>query len=254
MQPRVILVGAGPGDPELLTVKGARAIGAADVLLVDDLVHEGVLAHARPDARVVYVGKRGGCASTSQAFIERLMVSEARARRLVVRVKGGDPFMFGRGGEEKTHLEAEGVAVEVVPGITSGIAAPGAIGVPVTHRDATAGCIFVTGHEKRGGTPIDWRALAATGMTLVVYMGVARVERIQRELRAGGLAAELPVAVIQNATLPEQRQVVTTLERLAADLAVHGIGSPAIMVIGDVAKFASGVLPLETSLRRTRTA
>ena len=235
---RVLLVGAGPGDPELLTLKGAKAIANADVVLVDDLVHDEVIAHARPDARIVYVGKRGGCVSTPQAFIEHLMVNEARAGRCVVRLKGGDPFMFGRGGEEKTHLEAQGIAVEVVHGVTAGIAAPGAIGVPVTHREVTPGCIFITGHEKRGGAPIDWRAVAATRLTLVIYMGVARVARIRDELLAGGLAADLPAVVIRNASLPDQQAISTTLTRLAHDIATHGLKSPAIMVIGDVAKFA----------------
>jgi len=235
---RVILVGAGPGDPELLTLKGAKAIASADVVLVDDLVHDDVLAHARSDARIVYVGKRGGCVSTPQAFIERLMVNEARAGRRVVRLKGGDPFMFGRGGEEKTHLEAQGIAVEVVHGVTAGIAAPGAIGVPVTHREVTPGCIFITGHEKRGGPPIDWRAVAATRLTLVVYMGVARVAHIRDELLAGGLAADLPAVVIRNASLPDQHALATTLGQLPQDIEAHAIKSPAIMVIGDVAKFA----------------
>ncbi len=235
---RVILVGAGPGDPELLTLKAAKAIAAADVVLVDDLVHDEVLALAPRGARIVHVGKRGGCASTPQAFIERLMVGEARAGHRVVRLKGGDPFMFGRGGEEKTHLEAQGIAVEVIPGVTAGIAAPGSVGVPVTHRDVTPGCIFVTGHEKRGGPPIDWRALAATGLTLVIYMGVSRAARIRDELLAGGLASDLPAVVIQNASLPDQRAVLTTLGRLPEALAVHAIKSPAVMVIGEVAKFA----------------
>jgi uroporphyrin-III C-methyltransferase len=146
--------------------------------------------------------------------------------------------MFGRGGEEKTHLEALGIAVEVVHGVTAGIAAPGAVGVPVTHREVTPGCIFITGHEKRGGTPIDWRAVAATRLTLVVYMGVARVIHIRDELLAGGLAANLPAVVIRNASLPDQRAIATTLGQLPQDIETHAIKSPAIMVIGDVAKFA----------------
>ena len=145
---KVWLVGAGPGDPELLTLRAVRAIGAADVLLVDDLVNPAVLAHAAPGARCVQVGKRGGCRSTSQAFIERLMVAEAQAGRQVVRLKGGDPFVFGRGGEERACLIAAGVDVEVINGISSGLAAPSSIGVPLTHRDWSAGAIFVAGHER----------------------------------------------------------------------------------------------------------
>ncbi|HEU4621953.1 MAG TPA: uroporphyrinogen-III C-methyltransferase [Burkholderiaceae bacterium] len=242
---RVVLVGAGPGDPELLTLKAVRAIGEADVVLVDDLVDAAVLAHARPNARIVHVGKRGGCASTPQRFIERLMESEARAGRTVVRLKGGDPFVFGRGGEEKSHLEALGITVEVIPGITSGIAAPSAIGVPVTHRDYAQGCIFVTGHGARkaradddGAPQIDWAALAATKLTLVVYMGVGRVQAIQAELLAAGLSPTLPVAVIQNATQAHQKHLSTTLRQLAADIQAFGIGSPAVLVIGEVARFA----------------
>ena len=141
-----MLVGAGPGDPELLTLKAARAIGAADWLLVDDLVADGVLAHAQPGARTVRVGKRGGCRSTPQAFIERLMIRLARRGLIVARVKGGDPFVFGRGGEELAALGAAGIAVEVVPGVTAGIAAPAALGIPITHRGLARGAIFVTGH------------------------------------------------------------------------------------------------------------
>ena len=144
----VTLVGAGPGDPELLTIKAVRAIERADVLLIDDLVNPQVLDYAPASARVVQVGKRGGCASTPQAFIERLMVAEARAGHHVVRLKGGDPYLFGRGGEERATLRAQGIAVEVIPGISSGLAAPTSIGVPVTHRSWSQGATFVTGHGK----------------------------------------------------------------------------------------------------------
>lgn len=235
---RVILVGAGPGDPELLTIKAVKAIAAADVLLVDDLVNPEVLAHASPRARVVAVGKRGGCASTPQAFIERLMVAEARAGKCVVRLKGGDPFIFGRGGEERAHLMAEGIVVDVINGISSGVAAPASIGVPLTHRDWSSGAIFVTGHE-RGDEPghartPDWALLAATGLTLVIYMGIARCRQIQRALIAGGKPGTTPVAVIQSASGAGQLQLITTLAFLADDLAASGLGSPSIIVVGDV--------------------
>ena len=239
---RVMLVGAGPGDPELLTLKAVKAIGAADVLLVDDLVNPAVLAHASSSARVVPVGKRGGCTSTSQAFIERLMVAEARAGKRVVRLKGGDPFIFGRGGEERAHLMAAGIEVEVINGISSGLAAPASIGVPLTHRDWSAGAIFVTGHE-RGDDPgqsrsPDWALLAQTGLTLVIYMGVARCRAIQAALLAGGKPGSTPVAVIQSATSAGQTQLLTTLADLADDLAISGLGSPSIIVIGDVVRCA----------------
>ena len=240
---KVYLVGAGPGDPELLTLKALKAIAQADVLLVDDLVNPAILEHAAPGARIVPVGKRGGCRSTSQQFIERLMVAEVRAGKRVVRLKGGDPFIFGRGGEERAHLMAEGIAVEVINGISSGLAAPASIGVPLTHRDWSAGAIFVTGHERgddagTARTP-DWALLGQTGLTLVIYMGVARCRQIQTALLAGGKAPGTPVAVIQSATGAGQTQLITTLAELADDLAISGLGSPAIIVIGDVVRCAT---------------
>jgi uroporphyrin-III C-methyltransferase len=250
-QGRVVLVGAGPGDPDLLTIKAAKAIAAADVLLVDDLVNPALLEHARARARIVPVGKRGGCKSTSQAFIERLMVAEARAGRQVVRLKGGDPFIFGRGGEERAHLMAEGIEVDVINGISSGLAAPSAIGVPLTHRDWSAGAIFVTGHERADDAGLartpDWAALAATGLTIVIYMGVARCRQIQAALIAGGKPGTTPVAVIQSATGATQTQLITTLENLSEDIRVSGIGSPSIIVVGDVVRCADAVHSLRTA-------
>ncbi|HEY8608857.1 MAG TPA: uroporphyrinogen-III C-methyltransferase [Noviherbaspirillum sp.] len=241
---KVYLVGAGPGDPELLTIKAARAIGAADVLLVDDLVNPEVLAHARAGARIVHVGKRGGCRSTPQAFIERLMVAEARAGRCVVRLKGGDPFIFGRGGEERAHLMAKGIAVDVINGISSGLAAPSSIGVPLTHRDWSQGAVFVTGHGKSSEAEPDWHTLAKLDMTLVVYMGVARCAHIQAALLAGGKAPSTPVALVRAATSPEQAHRLTTLGELPLALAASGFGSPAIIVIGEVVRCASPALLL----------
>lgn len=240
---KVYLVGAGPGDPELLTLKAVKAIGAADVLLVDDLVNPEVLVHASPHARIVPVGKRGGCRSTSQAFIERLMIAQARAGNVVVRLKGGDPFIFGRGGEERAHLMAQGIDVAVINGISSGLAAPASIGVPLTHRDWSCGAIFVTGHE-RGDAPgsartPDWALLAQTGLTLVIYMGVARCSQIQAALLAGGKAGSTPVAVIQSASGSGQAQLLTTLAHLTDELALSGLGSPSIIVIGDVVRCAT---------------
>ena len=239
---RVSLVGAGPGDPELLTIKAVKAIAAADVLLVDDLVNPALLAHAALGARIVPVGKRGGCRSTSQAFIERLMVAEARAGKQVVRLKGGDPFIFGRGGEERAHLMAEGISVDIINGISSGLAAPASLGIPLTHRDWSSGAIFITGHERgdQAGSarPTNWALLAQTGLTLIIYMGVARCRQIQAGLLAGGMAASTPVAVIESATGAGQTQLLTTLGDLAADLAISGMGSPSVIVIGDVVRCA----------------
>ena len=215
---RCTLVGAGPGDPELLTIKAVKAIQAATVLLVDDLVNDQIVqAYARPGARIVHVGKRGGCKSTPQAFIERLMITAVREGETVVRLKGGDPFIFGRGGEEVEHLREAGIECAVVNGITAGLAAVTMLGVPLTHRDHAQGVVFVTGHAKTGAgaaeDPTDWRALAATAynarLTLVIYMGVSGAAHIEREL-LHGLPAETPVAVIQHASLPHQKHIATT--------------------------------------------
>ncbi|RJG02073.1 uroporphyrinogen-III C-methyltransferase [Noviherbaspirillum sedimenti] len=235
---KVYLVGAGPGDPELLTLKAVRAIASADVLLVDDLVNPEVLGHASPSARVVHVGKRGGCQSTPQEFIERLMISEAQAGRVVTRLKGGDPFIFGRGGEEREHLRTAGIEVEVVNGISSGLAAPASLGIPLTHRDWSQGAIFITGHGKTKEANPDWETLAKLTLTLIIYMGVARCREIQAALLAGGKAADTPVAVIQAATGAAQAQLITTLGRLPEDLAASQLGSPSIIVIGDVVRCA----------------
>lgn len=234
---RVTLVGAGPGDADLLTLKAVRAISEATVLLVDDLVSEDVLSHATPDARIIHVGKRGGCTSTPQAFIERLMVQQALAGERVVRLKGGDPFVFGRGGEEIEALHAAGVEADVINGITSGLAAATSLGVPLTHREHAHGVVLVTGHAKPGDPGTDWSELARCAyrakLTLVIYMGVTSIHRIEQDLLKG-LPADTPVAVVQHATLPHQRQVVCTLGQLADTLRTHDLGSPAIIVVGDV--------------------
>lgn len=237
----VTLVGAGPGDPELLTLKAVRALAAADVVLVDELVNREILRHCGPQARIVHVGKRGGCRSTPQALIERLLVREARAGRRVVRLKGGDPFVFGRGGEEAATLRAAGIAVETVNGISAGLAAPAAVGIPLTRRGVAQGVVFVTGHPReRGGEPC-WAALAATGLTLVLYMAMRRLEHIVEALCDGGADPELPACVIENATLPTQRRLDTTLAKLAIEARVGAYRSPAIVVIGAVAAEAGAM-------------
>ena len=237
--PKVTLVGAGPGDPELLTLKALKAIQQATVLFVDDLVSDEIVAFASANARIVHVGKRGGCKSTPQAFIEKLMLTAAKEGENVVRLKGGDPFIFGRGGEEVEHLLAAGVQVDVVNGITAGLAAVTSLGVPLTHRLHAHGVVFVTGHAKPGDGGTDWRALAATAhsarLTLVIYMGVSGAERIQNDLLTG-LPASTPVAVIQNASLPSQRHIATTLAQLAVDIKLFGMASPSVIVVGDVVK------------------
>ena len=231
------LVGAGPGDPDLLTLKAVKAIQAATVLFVDDLVNDEVLKHASPSARIVHVGKRGGCKSTPQAFIEKLMINAIHEGENVVRLKGGDPFIFGRGGEEVEHLREAGIELTVVNGITSGLAALTSLGAPLTHREHAHGVVFVTGHAKPGDQGTDWRQLAATArdakLTLVIYMGISGAEMIQTELLTG-LPADTPVAIIENASLPHQRQALTQLDQLTYTLQETGLKSPSILVVGNV--------------------
>lgn len=241
-QGRVTLVGAGPGDPDLLTLKAVKAIAQATVLLVDDLVNPAVLAHAPPTARVVHVGKRGGCQSTPQAFIERLMVQEALQGEQVVRLKGGDPMLFGRAGEEIEHLQKQGVHVEVINGITSGLAAATSVNTPLTHRDLAHGVLFVTGHAKTDDKGPDWVALGhsahAAKLTLVIYMGLTHLSTIEQGLLQG-LPASTPALVVQHATLAQQQQVATTLGELVHDVTTHRISSPAIVLVGEVCRLAA---------------
>ena len=234
---KVWLIGAGPGDPELMTLKAARALGSADVVLIDDLVSRGCLAHAGFGAKVIEVGKRGGCKATPQEFIERLMVQYARQGMKVARLKGGDPFVFGRGGEELEALRAAGIEVEAIPGVTAGIGVPAMLGVPVTHREMVAGVTFITGHTQKGREP-NWRALVRSGTTLVVYMGLARLGEILGHLRGAGMAAGTPACAIENGTLKTQRQVVGTLLTLGEQVGAAKLSSPVLIVIGDVVRFA----------------
>lgn len=232
------LVGAGPGDPELLTLKALKAIQNASVLLVDDLVSPEIVNFASPTARIVYVGKRGGCKSTPQAFIEKLMEAEVRQGEHVVRLKGGDPFIFGRGGEEVEHLRRAGIAVQVINGITAGLAGLSSLGAPLTHREHAHGVVFITGHAKPGDSGTDWRALASTAhaakLTLVIYMGVSAADHISAELQAGGLPSLTPAAIIQHASLPQQRHAITNLQNLADTLHAQNLASPSVLVIGNV--------------------
>jgi uroporphyrin-III C-methyltransferase len=234
---KVFLIGAGPGDPELLTLKAVRCLAQADVILLDDLVDRGILRFAGAAARVIAVGKRGGCKSTPQAFIERLMVRLARRGEIVARVKGGDPFVFGRGGEEALTLARAGIDCEVIPGVTAGIGVPAALGIPVTHRDMARGVTFVTGHTSDGSGP-NWTALARTDTTLVIYMGMKRLPEITAALRAAGMADETPAAAIQHGTTQRQRHVIATLATLADATRDANLGSPALVVIGRVVGLA----------------
>ena len=239
-QPHVTLVGAGPGDPELLTLKAVKAIAAATVLLVDDLVSDAITAHASANARIVYVGKRGGCKSTPQAFIEKLMAQEALAGENVVRLKGGDPFIFGRGGEEVEHLQAQGIEVTVINGITSGLAGVTSLGIPLTHREHAHGVVFITGHAKQGAADsVDWVALGQTArqakLTVVIYMGVSGAAHLQDALLQS-MRPDTPVAVIHQVSLPMQRHVVCELQELNNTIVREQLTSPSVIVVGDVFK------------------
>jgi uroporphyrin-III C-methyltransferase len=248
---RVYLVGAGPGDPELLTLKAVRVLGEADLVLHDDLVDRRVLAFAKAGARVVAVGKRGGCRSTPQAFIDRLVVREARAGRVVVRLKGGDPMVFGRGGEEFDAVRAAGIACEVVSGITAAVAACAAAQIPLTDRRCAGGVALVTAHEAAARARTDWRALAASGLTLAIYMGVARAANVRDALIDAGLAATTPVAIIERASCANERVVDSTLDALARTVHERTIASPALLIVGDVAaaRAARDRAPLRFSAR-----
>ena len=249
MSGRVILVGAGPGDPGLMTVRAMRAIAEADVLLCDKLIPQEALAGARPGAEVVDVGKIGGGKQVPQEVTTELLLEHARAGRTVVRVKGGDPFVFGRGGEEAQACAAAGIPFEVVPGVTSGIAAPAYAGIPVTQRTLAPAVAFVTGHEdpSKPETQLDWAALAAFPGTLVFYMGVRALERISSGLVGGGRSPEEPAAVVQRGTLPDQRVLSSSLGTLAADAAAAGIRAPAITVVGPVAALAGELAWLDAA-------
>ncbi|MFZ0043551.1 MAG: uroporphyrinogen-III C-methyltransferase, partial [Solirubrobacteraceae bacterium] len=203
----VYLVGAGPGDPGLMTARALELIAAADVIIHDRLIPVSALDGARPDAELIYAGKEGGGPSVSQRDIEQLLLQHGSAGRMVVRLKGGDPFVFGRGGEEAEALHAAGIAFEVVPGVTAAVAASAYAGIPVTHRDAASAVAFVTGHEDpdKPESALDWEALARFPGTLAVYMGVRQLPMIAQRLIEGGRAADEPAAVIERGTLPDQR-------------------------------------------------
>ncbi|MDX5373901.1 MAG: uroporphyrinogen-III C-methyltransferase [Pseudomonadaceae bacterium] len=233
MSAKVWLVGAGPGDPELLTLKAVKALNRAEIVMIDDLVNPAVLEHC-PDARVVPVGKRGGCRSTPQAFIHRLMLRYARQGKCVVRLKGGDPCIFGRGSEEADWLAAHGIEVEMVNGITAGLAGATQCGIPLTLRGVARGVTLVTAHTQDDSS-LNWQALAQGGTTLVVYMGVAKLAEVRDSLLAGGMRTDMPVAMIENASLPQQRECRSTLAAMQQAAQDFQLKSPAILVIGEVA-------------------
>jgi uroporphyrinogen III methyltransferase / synthase len=251
----VHLVGAGPGDPGLLTVRAVELIADADVILYDRLIPPEALAHARADAQVIYVGKEGEGPQFPQDDTHALLLEHARAGRTVVRLKGGDPFVFGRGGEEALVLHEAGIPFEVVPGVTAGVAAPAYAGIPVTHRELASGVAFVTGHENpdKPDTAIDWAALARFPGTLVFYMGVRTLPRIAERLVAEGRPADEPVAVVERGTLPGQRTLLATLADVAERAAAERIRAPAITLVGEVARLRSDLAWLEARPLHGRT-
>jgi uroporphyrinogen III methyltransferase/synthase len=250
----VHLVGAGPGDPGLLTVRAVELIAAADVVLYDRLIPSEALEHARPGAEIVYVGKEGEGPQFPQDDTHALLLEHARAGRRVVRLKGGDPFVFGRGGEEALVLQQAGVPFEVVPGVTAGVAAPAYAGIPVTHRDVASAVAFVTGHEDPTREPaLDWPALARFPGTLVFYMGVRTLPRIADRLVAGGRPPTEPVAIVERGTLPGQRTLLATLADVAERAQEEQIRAPAITLVGPVARLREQLAWLEARPLHGRT-
>lgn len=236
---KVYLVGAGPGDPGLFTLKGKGLLEGADVVVHDALVSAPILAMINPQAEVINAGKRQGRHSMLQPDITRLLIEKATDHAVVVRLKGGDPFVFGRGGEEMAGLVAAGIAVEVVPGITAGVAVPAYAGIPVTHRDNSSSVAFVTGHESAGKyrPQVNWRALAQGVETLVIYMGIRNLDTITTELLAADLSPDTPVALIRWGTHPQQETLLGTLSTITAQVAATGFEAPAIAVIGQVVQW-----------------
>ena len=233
---KVYLVGAGPGDPGLFTLKGKALLETADVVVYDALVSPPILGMINPQARLLPAGKRRGYHSLSQPEITQLLHELAQQYAVVVRLKGGDPFVFGRGGEEMADLIEAGVDVEVVPGITAGVAVPAYAGIPVTHRRLSSSVTFVTGHEAAGKyrPEVDWRAIAQGSETIVIYMGVHNLPNIVKALTDAGLSCETPVALIRWGTRPEQDELIATLATIEAEMQATGFAAPAIAVIGAV--------------------
>jgi uroporphyrin-III C-methyltransferase len=235
---KVYLVGAGPGDPGLLTLKGKGLLECADVVIYDALVSAEIIAMMNPLAEKIDAGKRMGRHSLLQTETTELLIEKAKEHAIVVRLKGGDPFVFGRGGEEMEDLLAAGISVEVVPGVTSGIAAPAYAGIPLTHRNYSSSVTFVTGHEMAGKyrPGVNWGAIAHSAETIVIYMGVHNLDRITHELIAAGLPGETPIALVRWGTTPHQEELISTLDTVVTQIEQRGFSAPAIAVIGNVVK------------------
>jgi uroporphyrin-III C-methyltransferase len=242
---KVYIVGAGPGDPELLTIKGLRCIQEADVILYDRLVNPDLLSESKPGSKLIFCGKEPGCHSLNQNVINKMIVQYAKNGNIVTRLKGGDPFIYGRGAEEAKMLKQHGIEFEIIPGITSGIAAPAYAGIPLTHRKYASSVVFVTGHlykEKE----LHWDHISHID-TIVIYMGVARLQYIQQMLMENGRSPETPVAVIYKGTTCRQKTAICVLKNVAETIERENIQNPSIIVIGDIVRFHHWVSWFEKS-------
>jgi uroporphyrin-III C-methyltransferase len=245
----VWLAGAGPGDPGLLTLHAANALSQADVSLYDALVHDAALRLADPSAVLEFAGKRGGRPSPDQRDITERLIELARQGQRVLRLKGGDPFVFGRGGEEALGLVAAGISFRIIPGVTAGLAGLAYANIPATTRDTNHGVILVTGQYAAGNERnLEWGSLARTGLPIIVYMGIGRLAEIADALMAAGLLPETTVAVVCDATTPRQRVLVTSLKHVAAEAAAQGLGSPSIIAIGEMVKLRAALTPFAITL------
>jgi uroporphyrin-III C-methyltransferase len=245
----VWLAGAGPGDPGLLTLHAVNALSQADIILFDALVHHAVLQLARADASLEFAGKRGGKPSPDQRDITERLIELAREGRRVLRLKGGDPFIFGRGGEEALGLAAAGISFRIIPGVTAGLAGLAYANIPATTRDTNHGIILVTGQYSAGTEySLEWGALVRTHLPIIVYMGMGRLPQIANSLMASGMAPETTVAVVCNATTPQQRVLVSTLMHVAKEAVAQGLASPSIIAIGEMVKLRPALMPFAVTL------
>ncbi len=249
---RVYLVGAGPGDPELLTLRAVRLLGQTDVIVYDHLVSSAVLDFVAPSAERIFAGKRRNEHTLRQEQINALLVKLANEGKHVVRLKGGDPFIFGRGGEELQALAAHGIAFEVVPGVTAASGVSSYAGIPLTHRDHAQSCLFVTGHLKDGTADLDWPSLVRLHQTVVIYMGLSGLPEICRQMMVHGALPDLPIAVVQDGTIATQKVVTGTLADMPERVAQAGLKSPCLTIIGDVVRLHDALKWFNTASTRTR--